>query len=52
MTNPQIMPSIVSPDEVIAEQRLDALADDLTEVHGDRVLRHSMGLSLAARRAG
>ncbi len=38
--------------QAIAEQRLDALADDLTQVHGYSVLRHSMGLRLAARRAG
>ncbi len=38
--------------QAIAEQRIDALTDDLREVHGYSVLRHSMGLRLAARRAG
>ena len=36
--------------QTVAEEGIDALADDLGEVHS--VLRHSMGLRLAARSAG
>ena len=36
----------------VAQERRDALADDLGELHRYSVLRHSMGLRLAARSAG